>query len=147
MLEAVVRYNLADGNLSPQEIGAYYEDQRLGIKLGASDGTQARYVFANDEGATLVGYQQGDYLFGGAGNDTIYGGGAGLDALRRAAPDGLLHGMMAGERHPVRFLAGSLLKMPNPHGCASKCRAHGRVNGAGSIRAWLREDDGLKHGS
>jgi len=94
-LDTLIRYNTADGNLSPADIGGYYEDQRLGIKFGSSQGTVSRHVFGADSAATpLIGFNGDDFLFGGlagdiitanggndyieggAGNDTINAGGA-----------------------------------------------------------------------
>ena len=53
-LTKLIQYNIADGNLSPNAIGAYFEDQTLGIKIGSSDGKFARYIFAANANSETV---------------------------------------------------------------------------------------------
>jgi VCBS repeat-containing protein len=75
-LEALNRYNIANGGLSQAQIGAYFEDRQLGIRIGSPTAAGALYLFAADAGGTpLDGLAGGDFLFGGAGPDAIAGNG------------------------------------------------------------------------
>jgi hypothetical protein len=84
-LSKLIQYNTADGNLSPNAIGAYFEDQSLGVKIGSPDGKFPRYIFAKDAGSDpVVGLTSNDFLFGGKSADSISGG-DGKDYIEGAA--------------------------------------------------------------
>lgn len=100
-LSTVVAYNLVDGELSPAEIGAYFEDQQSDLRIGSAEGARPRYVFAKDaDPRTVIGLTQNDFLFGGAAPDNISAGfgndyaegGAGRDQIVAGGGDDTLFG-------------------------------------------------------
>ena len=71
-LEALGRYNAANGDLSLSAIGGYFEDRQRAIRFGLIASSLPGYIFGADSaGQPLVGAGAGDFLIGGAAGDTI----------------------------------------------------------------------------
>jgi Ca2+-binding RTX toxin-like protein len=91
-LAKMSQYNIANGDLSPAAIGAFFEDRQLGITAGTAAPTRPRYLFAAESGeASLDGFAAGDYLFGSLGTDTLSGNG-GKDVLEGSGGADALYG-------------------------------------------------------
>ena len=85
LLDAVLKSNSANGNVSPKEIGSYFEDHTLSIALGSALEDRSRHIFARGvESAPLIGQNGNDLLFGGASGDIVVANG-GKDYIEGAA--------------------------------------------------------------
>lgn len=91
-LDALTRYNLADGDVTDARIGSYFQDQGRRITLGITQPGRTRTVFASDSNeSTLLGLDGDDSIFGGANADAINAG-AGDDYVEGGGGDDVIDG-------------------------------------------------------
>lgn len=107
MLEAVTRYNAANGDLTVAQISGYFQDQQKNIALGSPQPGRARVIFASDTNEqAVIGFDRDDLIFGGAngeaitanGGDDYVEGDGGVDTIDGGAGSDQLHGGAGNDR-------------------------------------------------
>jgi len=100
-LEALARYNAANGDLSPRAIGGYFEDRQRDLRFGPTGAGFPQYIFGADSaGLPLIGAGAGDFLIGGAADDTVTAvggndyveGGGGVDVINAGSGEDEVRG-------------------------------------------------------
>jgi len=91
-LEKLLRYNVADGDLSESEIGGHFSDQARNISLGLVSPLRPSTIFASDSNQLqLSGSPRGDFIFGGANGESIVAG-TGKDYVEAGGGDDRIDG-------------------------------------------------------
>jgi Ca2+-binding RTX toxin-like protein len=91
-LEKLLRYNVADGDLSESEIGAHFSDQARNISLGLVTPLRPNIIFASDSNQLqLSGSPRDDFIFGGANGESIVTG-TGKDYVEAGGGDDRIDG-------------------------------------------------------